>query len=141
MVNEEQLMNITEGIEKAFPTLVGFKDHFCKNELESVRQFLQPESKEKKTQTSSEPATSSNDFVLINNIGMNVTKISSFFYNSARQEIYIILEENYGDPWHWFVPLSEGRFILTGLQKALNAKENFNFHFTKQKSNSFWDLF
>jgi hypothetical protein len=94
---------------------------------------------EKATQT--EPPKKGNDFVLINNIGMNVSRISSFFYNSSRQEIYIIIEENYSDPWHWFVPLSEGPFILSGLQKALNSNENFNFHFTKEKSNNFWDFF
>lgn len=143
-MTEEQLKEQLMLMEKTFPSLLGFKDNFCKNELDdSVRQLLKPESKEKQTTTTTEPPPpkKSNDFVLINNIGMNVNKISSFFYNSGRQEIYIFLEENYGEPWHWFVPLSEGPFILAGLQKALNQKENFNFHFTKQKTNSFWDFF
>ena len=141
-MTEEQLINSLKSMEACVPSLIGFKDNFCKNDLEKVRQYLTPEGgKEKETQTKDEKLPKkANDFVLINNIGMNVSKISSFFYNSAQQEIYIILEENYGDPWHWFVPLSEGPFILAGIQKTLNDKQSLNFHFTKTKS-SFLGLF
>jgi hypothetical protein len=73
-------------------------------------------------------------FILINNRGMNVDHISSFYYDIARQKICIRKFETF--VYECFVPLSEGPFILANLQKALNAGEDFNFHFTRTKENS-----
>lgn len=73
-------------------------------------------------------------FILINNRGMNVEHISSFYYDSATQRICIRILETF--VYECYVPLSEGPFILANLQKALNDGEDFNFHFSRTKQNS-----
>lgn len=73
-------------------------------------------------------------FILINNRGMNVEHISSFYYESATQRICIRILETF--VYECYVPLSEGPFILANLQKALNDGEDFNFHFSRTKQNS-----
>ena len=121
--------------EKSFPTLKGWPkdwDNFVKSKEAQTQTQTEEEEEEEEEKNK--------DFILINNIGMNVSSISSFFYNSGREEIYVIINENYADPWKWFVPLSEGAFILIELQKTLNEKKDFNFHFTKTNL-GFWDLF
>jgi hypothetical protein len=65
---------------------------------------------------------------------MSVPHISSFYYESATERICIRLLETY--VYEWYVPLSEGPFILMELQKALNAGKDFNFHFSRTKKNS-----
>lgn len=79
------------------------------------------------------------EFILINNVGINVSYISHFYYNSEQEEISISIKE--GRKWCWFVPLGEGRFILHNLQKALNERKNFNFHFERIKPKSLWHDF
>ena len=141
--------------EKSSPTLKDWKDNFCHNELENghwdkkskecrnklenIQKYLKTEDWDKKSKEA-QTEEKNKDFILINNIGMNVSSITSFFYNTSHEEIYIFINENYVDPWKWFVPLSEGPFILMELQKTLNEKKDFNFHFTRTNL-GFWNFF
>ena len=152
-MTEDKLSKILENIEKLSPSLNGFKDQFYKetNNFDSIQRFLnlpseeekEEEKEEKKTQTETKKQhkKEANEFILINNIGMNVSKISSFGYNNVEQEIYIVIEENREEIWCWFVPSSEGMFILNELQKTLNERKNFNFHFSRPIPKSLWNDF
>ena len=47
-MTEEQLINGLKFMETCVPSLVGFTDNFCKNDLEHVRQYLRIKEWEKK---------------------------------------------------------------------------------------------
>ena len=102
--------------------------------MSNIMEFIENESISKQREQYEPPLIKDKRFVLINNKGLNVEAISSFFYDSVNQRICIHLLETY--VMEWYVPLSEGNFILVGLQKALNACEDFNFHFSRTKANS-----
>ncbi len=76
------------------------------------------------------------EFIFINNVIFNTMDVSTVAYESSQEKIIL---RTYSTNFTWYVPLTEGPFILTKMEKALNEGENINFHYSKEKR-GLWNL-